>query len=41
MLAFASETRGWVPVAAIEKVIPEKPPEPPKFRKPKADGKTA
>ena len=40
-VAFASKTRGWVPVEAIEKVIPEKPPEPPKFRKPKADGKTA
>ena len=33
--------RGWVPVEAIEKVVPEKAPEPPKFRKPKADGKSA
>ncbi len=40
-VAFATKTRGWVPVEAIEKVIPEKPPEPPKFRKPKADGKSA
>jgi len=40
-VAFATKTRGWVPVESIEKVLPEKPPEPPKFRKPKADGKTA
>lgn len=40
-VAFASKTRGWVPVEAIEKVVPEKAPEPPKFRKPKADGKSA
>ena len=40
-VAFATKTRGWVPVEAIEKVIPEKAPEPPKFRKPKADGKSA
>lgn len=40
-VAFATKTRGWVPVEAIEKVIPTKPPEPPKFRKPKADGKSA
>jgi tetratricopeptide (TPR) repeat protein len=40
-VAFASKTRGWVPVEAIEKVVPEKAPESPKFRKPKADGKTA
>ncbi len=40
-VAFASKTRGWVPVESIEKVVPEKAPEPPKFRKPKADGKTA
>jgi tetratricopeptide (TPR) repeat protein len=40
-VAFATKTRGWVPVEAIERVIPEKPPEPPKFRKPKADGKSA
>jgi tetratricopeptide (TPR) repeat protein len=40
-VAFATKTRGWVPMESIEKVIPEKPPVPPKFRKPKADGKTA
>lgn len=40
-VAFAAKTRGWVPVEAIEKVVPEKAPEPPKFRKPKADGKSA
>ncbi len=40
-VAFATKTRGWVPMESIEKVIPEKPPAPPKFSKPKADGKTA
>ena len=40
-VAFASKTRGWVPLESIEKVLPAKPPTPPKFRKPKADGKTA
>jgi tetratricopeptide (TPR) repeat protein len=40
-VAFASKTRGWVPVEAIEKIIPKETPAPPKIRKPKADGKTA
>ena len=40
-VAFASKTRGWVPIESIEKVAPDKTPEPPKFSKPKADGKTA
>lgn len=40
-VAFATKTRGWVPVESIEKVIPEKPPGPPKFNKPKASGKSA
>jgi tetratricopeptide (TPR) repeat protein len=40
-IAFATKTRGWVPVESLEKVIPDKAPAPPKFRKPKADGKTA
>ena len=40
-VAFATKTRGWIPVEEIEKVIPEKPPAPPKIRKPKADGKSA
>jgi tetratricopeptide (TPR) repeat protein len=40
-VAFATKTRGWVPVAAIEKIIPETAPAPPKIRKAKADGKSA
>jgi tetratricopeptide (TPR) repeat protein len=40
-VAFASETRGWVPIEAIEKITPETTPTPPKIRKPKADGKSA
>jgi tetratricopeptide (TPR) repeat protein len=40
-VAFATKTRGWVPIETIEKVLPDKPPEVPKFRKPKPDGKTA
>jgi len=40
-VAFATKTRGWVPVAAIEKIIPKNTPAPPTIRKPKADGKTA
>ncbi len=40
-VAFATKTRGWVPVESIEKVLPTEAPSPPKFRKPKADGKTA
>ncbi len=40
-VAFATKTRGWLPLESIEKIIPEKPPEIPKFRKPKADGKSA
>ena len=40
-VAFTTQTRGWVPANSIEKVISEKTPTPPKFRKPKADGKTA
>ncbi len=40
-VAFATKTRGWVPVESIEKVLPPEAPTPPKFRKPKADGKTA
>ncbi len=40
-VAFATKTRGWVPMESLEKVIPATPPAPPKFRKPKADGKTA
>jgi len=40
-VAFATKTRGWLPVEAIEKVIPAAPPVPPTIRKPKADGKSA
>lgn len=37
-VSFATKTRGWVPVEAIEMVIPEGTPEPPKLRKAAADG---
>ena len=40
-VAFATKTRGWVPKECVEKVLPNQAPAPPKFRKPKADGKTA
>jgi tetratricopeptide (TPR) repeat protein len=40
-VSFATKTRGWIPIEMIEKVVPEKTPEPPKIRKPKADGKSA
>lgn len=40
-VSFATKTRGWIPAEMIEKVIPEKTPEPPKIRKAKADGKSA
>ena len=40
-VAFATKTRGWVPSAAIEMVIPASAPAPPKIRKPKADDKSA
>ncbi|MEX1048801.1 MAG: hypothetical protein WED15_04700 [Akkermansiaceae bacterium] len=40
-VAFATKTRGWVPVESIEKVIPNAPPEVPIFRKPRSDSKTA
>lgn len=40
-VSFATKTRGWVPIEMIEKVVPEKTPEPPKIRKAKADGKSA
>ncbi len=40
-VAFTNKTRGWVPIESIEKIIPAIPPTLPKFRKPKADAKTA
>ncbi len=40
-VSFATKTRGWVPLESIEKVAPGKTVTVPKFRKPKAGGKTA
>ncbi|MEO8615677.1 MAG: hypothetical protein ABI600_11095 [Luteolibacter sp.] len=40
-VAFATKTRGWVPKECVERVLPSEAPALPKFRKPKADGKTA
>ena len=40
-VAFATKTRGWLPVEAIEYVAPKSPPVLPAIRKPKADGKSA
>lgn len=40
-IAFASKTRGWVLRETLEMVQPATPPGPPKFRKPKGDGKSA
>ena len=40
-VSFATRTRGWVPLAEIEKIIPQGTPAPPAIRKPKADGKSA
>lgn len=40
-VAFATKTRGWVPVESIEPIIPAGVPQPPKIRKAKADGDTA
>ena len=40
-VAFASKTRGWVPTEAIEKVIPDQTPAPPKIEKPKASDNNA
>lgn len=40
-VAFATKTRGWITTESIERIIPATPPEPPKIRKPKADGKSA
>lgn len=40
-IAFASKTRGWVPAATLEKVVPSAPPAPPKIRKPLANERSA
>jgi tetratricopeptide (TPR) repeat protein len=40
-VAFATRTRGWVPVESIEKIIPAGIPAAPEFRKSKADEKNA
>ena len=40
-IAFASKTRGWIPAAALEKVLPDKPPAPPKIRKPLPNERSA
>lgn len=40
-IAFATKTRGWVPIESIEKILPDHPPTPPQFYKPKPDGKSA
>lgn len=37
-VAFATKTRGWVPVESIEMIIPDGNPEPPKLRKTAVDG---
>jgi hypothetical protein len=40
-VAFATKTRGWIPMEWIEKVVPITPPAPPVIRKPKANEKSA
>jgi tetratricopeptide (TPR) repeat protein len=40
-VGFASQTRGWVPIESLEKIVPDKKPEPPKVRKSAADGSSA
>lgn len=40
-VAFATKTRGWIPMENIETVIPKSALTVPKIRKPKADGKSA
>lgn len=40
-IGFATQTRGWVPVESVEKIIPDKKPEAPKVRKSAADGSSA
>lgn len=40
-VAFATRTRGWVPLESIEKIISEGKPAPPVIRKPRADPTSA
>lgn len=40
-VGFATGTRGWVPLEAIERVLPTSPPEVPAIRKPTGDGRSA
>ena len=39
--AFASGTRGWIPLETIEKIVPDGAPEPPSLRKPRAHSRSA
>lgn len=40
-VGFATKTRGWVPIESLQKILPDKTPEPPKLRKTNADGSSA
>jgi hypothetical protein len=40
-VGFASQTRGWIPIESIQKIIPDKKPDTPKIRKSTADGSSA
>ncbi|BCU79770.1 tetratricopeptide repeat protein [Luteolibacter sp. LG18] len=39
-VSFATKTHGWIPVENVEKIIPDKKPEPPKLHKPDADSRS-
>ena len=39
--AFATGTRGWIPLEAVEKILPDGPPEPPALQRPRADSRSA
>ena len=40
-VGFATQTRGWVPMEFVKKIIPDQKPEPPKVLKSTADGSSA
>jgi hypothetical protein len=40
-VGFATQTRGWVPIEFVKKIIPNQNPEPPKILKSTADGSSA